>query len=62
MSSTSARTDGTDATETVSDSLTDEERAAFERLADAYAPEDDIGRIARTVLQSSEADNEEASS
>lgn len=45
----------------VDDQLTEDERGAFERLADRYEGED-IGRICEVVLQSNDADNEEASS
>ena len=44
-----------------SDTLTQEERDVFERLADRYDDDDDIKRICELVLQSSEP-SEEASS
>lgn len=57
MSTTDSPTDPQTSTD---GQLTDDERALFERLADQYDG-DDVGRIARTVLQSS-TDSEEASS
>ena len=42
--------------------LTDEEHAVFERLAERFDDDDEVGRICEAVLQSSEGTNEEASS
>ncbi|WP_135828544.1 kinesin [Halorussus halobius] len=38
------------------DALTDDEQSVFERLADRYDDDSDVGRIAELVLQSSKED------